>query len=110
MRGIWTGCGGEEDNLKKVVTGQRYAQTNQFVYLGGTITAEADMTAEIRRRMGAAWSAIRRYANVIYDQPTAIVPMTLKVRMPQAEVREALLYGCSMASSAPSTIDSFYGV
>ena len=72
-----------------------YAQTDQSVYLGGITTAEADMTAEIRRRRGAAWSAFRRYANVIYDRPTVIVPMVLKVRMLQAEVREDLLYGCS---------------
>ena len=77
------------------MVGQRYAQTEQFVYLGGTITAEVDMTAEIRSRTGAAWSAFRRYAKFIYDRPTAIVPMALKVRMLQAEVREALLYGCS---------------
>ena len=84
-----------QEDLEIVAAGQRYAQTEQFVYLGGTITAEADMTAEIRRRTGAAWSAFRRYANVVYDRPTAIVPMVLKVRMLQAEVREALLYGCS---------------
>ena len=53
------------------------------------------MTAEIRRRTGAAWSAFRRYTNVVYDRPTAIVPLVLKVRKLQAEVREALLYGCS---------------
>ena len=84
-----------QEDLEIVAAGQRYAQTEQFVYLGGTITAEADMTAEIRRRTGAAWSAFRRYANVVYDRPTVIVPMALKVRMLQAEVLEALLYGCS---------------
>ena len=84
-----------QEVLEIVAAGQRYAQTEQFVYLGGTITAEADMTAEIRRRTGAAWNAFRRYANVVYDRPTAIVPMALKVRMLQAEVREALLYGRS---------------
>ena len=95
-----------------------YAQTEQFVYLGGTITAETDMTAEIRRHTGPAWSAFRRYANVVYDRLTTTVPMALKVRMLQAEVRAALLYRCSvhghyclesMSCSAPSTIDSFYG-
>ena len=53
------------------------------------------MTDEIRHRMGAAWSAFRGYTNVVYDRPIVIVPMVLKVRMLQAEVREALLYGCS---------------
>ena len=49
-----------QEDLEIVAAGQRYAQTEQFVYLGGTITAEADMTAQIRRRTGAAWSAFRR--------------------------------------------------
>ena len=52
-----------QEDLEKVAAGLRYAQTEQFVHLGGTITAEADMTAEIRRRTGAAWSAFLRYAN-----------------------------------------------
>ena len=52
------------------------------------------MTTEIRRCTGAAWSAVRRYTNVVYDRPTVIVPMALNVRTLQAEVRETLLYGC----------------
>ena len=84
-----------QHDLDITAAGRRYAQTEQFVYLGRTITAEANMTAEIRRRTGAAWSALRRYANVVYDRPTSIVPVVLKVRMIQAEVQEALLYGCS---------------
>ena len=57
-----------QEGFEIVTAGQRYAQTEKFVYLGGTITAEADMTAEIRRRTGAAWSAFRRCANVVYDR------------------------------------------
>ena len=57
------------EGLEIVAPGRRYTQTEQFVYLGGTIMAEADMTAEIRRRTGVTWSAFRRYADVIYDQP-----------------------------------------
>ena len=49
------------------------------IYLGGTITAEADMTAEITRRTVAAWSVFRRITNVVYDSPTAILPLALKV-------------------------------
>ena len=64
-----------QEGLEIVAAGQRYARTEQFVYLGGTITAEADTTAEIRRRTVAAWSGFRRYANVVYDQPTTTVPM-----------------------------------
>ena len=98
-----------QHDLDITAAGRRYAQTEQFVYLGRTITAEANMTAEIRRRTGAAWNAFRRYANVVYDQPTAIVPMALKVRMLQAEAREALLYECStccLLYTSPSPRDS----
>ena len=77
------------EDLEIVAAGQLYAQTEQFVYLGGTIMAE------IRCRTEAAWSAFRRYANVVYDRPTAIVPMAPKVRLLQAELRGALLYTCS---------------
>ena len=44
-----------QEDLEILAEGQQYAQTEQFVYLGGTITAEADMTAEIRRRTGQRW-------------------------------------------------------
>ena len=76
-----------QEDLEIVATGQRYAQTQQFIYLGGIVTAEADMTAEIRCRTGAAWSAFHRYANIIYDRPTKTIPMALKVRMLQTEFR-----------------------
>ena len=75
-----------QEDLEIVAAGQRYAQTDQFIYLGGTIMAEADMTAEMRHRTGAAWSAFHRYANVVYDRPTAIVQMALKARMLQARL------------------------
>ena len=83
------------EDLRVEAAGQRYKQTEQFVYLGGTVTAEADMTAELHRRTGAAWNAFRRYAHVLYDRPVSVAPLEFKVRMFQAEVREALLYGCA---------------
>ena len=43
-----------QEDLEIVAAGQRYAQTEQLIYLGDTITAEADMTAEMRLRTGAA--------------------------------------------------------
>ena len=42
-----------QEHLEIVAAGQRYTQTEQFVYLGGTITAEANMPAEVKRRTGA---------------------------------------------------------
>ena len=41
-----------QEGREIVAVGQRYTQTEQFVYLGGTITAEANMIAEIRRQTG----------------------------------------------------------
>ena len=76
-----------QEFLQIVVSGQRYAQIEQFAYLGGTIMAEADMAAEIRRCTGAAFTAM--------PTSSTTVPMALKLRMLQAEFREALLYGCS---------------
>ena len=43
-----------QKGLEIMAVGQRYAQTEQFVYLGGTMTAEADMTDEIRHLTGAS--------------------------------------------------------
>ena len=42
----------EQERLEIVTAGQRYAQTEQFVYLGDNITAEAEMTSKIRRCTG----------------------------------------------------------
>ena len=76
-----------QEDLQIVAAGQRYTQTEQFIFPGGTITAEAAMTAEMRRRTGTAWGVFRRHANVVYELPTAILLMALKVRLLQAEVR-----------------------
>ena len=60
-----------QEGLEIMAAGLRFAQTEHFVYMGDTITAEADITTEITRRTGQR--------GVVYDQPTAIVPMALKV-------------------------------
>ena len=65
MQGIWMTMRPPhqaQEGLEIVAPSQLYAQNEQFVYLGGTITAEVDMTAEIRRYTGAEWSDFRRYA------------------------------------------------
>ena len=70
-----------QKGLEIVAAGELYAQTEQFIYLGGTMTTEADMTADIGRRRGAATSSFHRYANVVNDRPTTTVPAAIKVRM-----------------------------
>ena len=72
--------------------GQVYNQTNEFVYLGGNINHNADLSIEVDRRMRNAWCSLRKYALELYDRPSA--PLKLKIRMLRAEVLETMLYGC----------------
>ena len=41
--------------------GQVYNQTNDFVYLGGNVNHNADMSIEVDRRIRNAWSSFRKY-------------------------------------------------
>ena len=72
--------------------GQVYKQTIEFVYWGGAITADRDLSIEITRRLQRAWACFQRYKVEICDRPG--VRLRLKVRLLKAEVVETLLYGC----------------
>ena len=74
-------------------TGQRYRQTTFFVYLGGAITENSKLSADIDRWIRADWKSFNRYRTELYDHPTA--SLDLKTRMANSEVVEALLYGCA---------------
>ena len=41
--------------------GQVYNQTNEFVYLGGNVNHNADLSIEVDRRTRNAWSSFRKY-------------------------------------------------
>ena len=69
-----------------------YNQTNEFVYLGGNVNHNADLSIEVNRRMRNAWCSFRKYTLELYDRPSA--PLELKIRMLRAEVLETMLYGC----------------
>ena len=71
--------------------GQVYNQT-EFVYLGGAITADRDLSVAITRLLQRAWACFQRYKMEIYDRPG--VRLRLKVRLLKAEVVETLLHGC----------------
>ena len=73
--------------------GQKYHQVHQFVYLGGLITEDADITRDINRRTKIAWGCFRKFSTELFDRPSA--PLRLKARLLKAEVTEALLYGCT---------------
>ena len=71
---------------------QVYRQTIEFVYLGGAITADRDLTIKVTRRLQRAWACFQRYKMETYDRPG--VRLRLKVRLLKAEVVETLLYCC----------------
>ena len=70
---------------------QVYNQTNEFVYLGGNVNHNADLSIEIDRRIRNAWCSFRKYILKLYDRPSA--PLELKILMLRAEVLETMLYG-----------------
>ena len=72
--------------------GQLYNQTNEFIYLGGNVNHNADLSIEVDRRIRNAWCSFRKYTLELYDRPSA--PLELKIRMLRAEVLETMLYGC----------------
>ena len=69
-----------------------YNQTNEFVYLGGNVNQNAELSIEVNRRVRNAWCNFRKYTLEVYDRPSA--PLELKIRMLRAEVLETMLYGC----------------
>ena len=71
---------------------QVYNQTNEFLYLGGNVNQNADLSIEVDRRVRNAWCSFRKYTLELYDRLSA--PLELKIRMLRAEVLEKVLYGC----------------
>ena len=41
--------------------GQVYNQTNEFVYLGGNVNHNTDLSIEVVRRIHNAWCSFRKY-------------------------------------------------
>ena len=72
--------------------GQVYNQTNEFVYLGGNVNHNADLSIEVDRCIRNAWCSFRKYILELHDRPSA--PLELKIRMLRAEVLETMLHGC----------------
>ena len=72
--------------------GQVYNQTNEFLYLGGGVNHNVDLSIEVYRRKRNASCSLRKNTLELYDRPSA--PLELKIRMLRAEVLETMLYGC----------------
>ena len=79
-------------------------QTNEFVYLGGNVNHNADLSIEIDWRVRNAWCSFRKYTLEMYDRPSA--PLELKIRMLKAELLETMLYGCVTWSSRACHYDT----
>ena len=86
--------------------GQVYNQTNQFVYLGGNVNHNADLSIEVDGRIRNAWCSFRKYTPELYDRPSA--PLEPKIRMLRAEVLETMLYGCITSSPCTCYYDTLH--
>ena len=88
-----------EGDIKTTSTGagdaaasQKYNHVYQFLYLGGLITENADLTRDINRRTKITWGCFRKFSRELFDTPTS--SLRLKARWMQAKAVEALLYMC----------------
>ncbi|CAB1104552.1 unnamed protein product [Ectocarpus sp. CCAP 1310/34] len=79
----------EERPFTVSAAGQTYKQTDRFVYLGRTISADGKADREITSRSCRAWKCYRRNSASMYDRRRA--NRQLKIRLIQAEVVETLL-------------------
>ena len=74
------------------VAGQMYNQTNEFVFLGGNVNHNIDLSIEVDRRIRNAWCRFGKYTLEPYDRTSA--PLELKLRLLRDEVLETTMYGC----------------
>ena len=90
---IFTREGDASTTIFSVETGgQVHNQTNEIVYLGGSVNHTSDLFIEVDRRIRNAWCGFRKYTLELYDRP--IASFELKTEMLRAEVLETMLYGC----------------
>ena len=76
-----------------------YNQTNKFVYHGGNVNLNADLSIEVDRRTPNARYSFRKRTLELYNSPSA--SLELKMRMLRAEVLDTMLYGCVTSSARP---------
>ena len=60
------GCRSPPATFSVEAAGQVYNQTNEFVYLGGTVNHHADLSIEVDRRMGNTSCSLRKYTLALY--------------------------------------------
>ena len=70
---------------------QVYKQAHDFLYLGGNVIHDADLSVEVDRRIRNAWCSFRKYSLELHDRSSA--PLEVKIGMLKADVLESMLYG-----------------
>jgi hypothetical protein len=81
-------------------SGEQVARVNQAVYLGGLISSNTEVSAEISRRLGEARGGVRRIAEMLVarkHQPTKEDTIVLCVR----GIQGGMWLGISLAIAAP---------
>ena len=86
------GDAGVHRHIQRRGSGPGVQPVDEFVYLGGNVNQNADLSIEVDRRVRNAWCSFRKYTLELYDRPSA--PLELKIRMLRAEVLETMMYGC----------------
>lgn len=72
--------------------GQVYMQLHDFVYIGGNVDQDGDLSVEVDRCIRDAWCNFWNYSFELYDRSSA--SLKLKIWMLKAEVLESMQYGC----------------
>ena len=86
------GDAGVHRHISVEAAGQVYKNTNDFVYLGGSVNHNGDLSTGVDRCIRNAWCSFRKYTLELYDRPSA--PLELQIRMLRAKVLEKTIYGC----------------
>ena len=68
--------------------GQMCNQTNEFVYPGGNVNHNANLSIEVDRRIRNTWRSFRKYTLELYDRPST--PLKLKIRMLESRGTRAI--------------------
>ena len=62
---------GIPDAFSVEAAGQVYKQAHDFVYLGGNVNHDTDLSIEVDRRIRNAWCSFRKYSLELYDRPNS---------------------------------------
>jgi hypothetical protein len=87
------------ENDPFIIDGERIEEVDSFVYLGSLINNKGSTTQELRRRLAIGREAVQKLATIWKSRGVTI---TMKVRVLQAIVFPAALYGCEAWALTPT--------